>query len=65
MKDANFPSNPKLAIKKGFELAEKNFLEYAQGKRDGIFEKSGSCAIVVLIIGMFFSQKPDFIHFYR
>jgi len=51
VKDQNFPGNPKMAIKKGFQLAEKTFLDYAQSKSGGILDKSGSCAIVVLIVG--------------
>jgi len=44
-----FPLNPKIAIKRGLQLAEKNFLEQAQQKKDGL-EKSGSCAIILMII---------------
>lgn len=35
---------------KGFDAAEKAFLEIAQGP-NGEIDRSGSCAIVVLIIG--------------
>lgn len=37
---------------KGFEAAEKAFIELAQGP-NGEIDRSGSCAIVVLIIGNF------------
>lgn len=38
-----------MALKRGILLAEKTFLEQAQQSKDGL-EKSGSCAIVVLIV---------------
>lgn len=31
-------------------MAEKNYLDFAQHKNGGILEKSGSCAIVVMIV---------------
>jgi len=37
---------------KGFEAAEKAFLELAQNQPGNEIDRSGSCAIVVLIIGM-------------
>jgi hypothetical protein len=40
---------------KGFEAAEKAFLELAQNQPNGEIDRSGSCAIVVLIVGRFFS----------
>ena len=48
-KNDNFPFNPKEALIQGFSQAERTFLEYskAQSPRD----KSGSCAVVVLIVG--------------
>lgn len=50
IKEPSFPWNPREALKRGFENAEKHFLEMAQ--KDGkIVDKSGSCAIVILIIG--------------
>ena len=50
IKDPNFPWNPKEALRKGFELAEKNFFSF-YCENAGSHEKSGSCAIVVLIVG--------------
>lgn len=44
-----FPGNPKEALKEGFQAAERAFLEKAQ--KTG--EKSGSCAIVLLVIGKY------------
>ena len=41
-------------MKRGFEQAEKTFLEYAHGDSNvqtGNIQRSGSCAIVVLIVG--------------
>lgn len=50
IKDQMFPSNTKEAIKNGFYLAEKTFTEKSEGEHS-VIEKSGSCAISVLIIG--------------
>ena len=44
-----FPFQPKEAIFEGFETAEKEFLERAE--KSCPVDKSGSCAIVVLIVG--------------
>ena len=41
-------------MRRGFEQAEKTFLEYAHGDsnmQSGNIQRSGSCAIVVLIVG--------------
>ena len=48
-KNPNFPHNPKEALIQGFAQAEALFFEYSksQSPRD----KSGSCAVVVLIVG--------------
>ena len=43
----NFPSRPKDALLQGFLRAEQEFLILAEAKND----RSGSCALVVLIIG--------------
>lgn len=50
IKEPSFPHNPEEAIRKGFEQAEKVFIESARQKAGGP-EKSGSCAIVLLIVG--------------
>jgi hypothetical protein len=47
IKDPTFPSNPKEALRRGFEAAEARFLELASASGD----KSGSCAVVLLIVG--------------
>ena len=48
----SFPSDPEQAIKKGFENAEKNFVNSIKPKNLlSEYEHSGSCANVVIIIG--------------
>jgi len=50
--DEKFPSDPKQALWNGFANAEKKFLEYCyQGENKDLRDKSGSCALVVLIVG--------------
>ncbi|EGR34248.1 protein phosphatase 2C, putative [Ichthyophthirius multifiliis] len=53
IKDQNFPYDPKMAIIQGFEQAEIQFLKNVENniQKYGIFEKSGSCAVVALIVG--------------
>jgi serine/threonine protein phosphatase PrpC len=51
----SFPSDPEQAIKKGFENAEKNFINSIKPKNLlSEYEHSGSCANVVIIIGKIF-----------
>ena len=53
LNDTNFPENVELAIRNGFYNAEKNFLnEIALDPNDTnvITDRSGSCAVVVLIV---------------
>jgi len=52
IQDKNFPKNPVEALKKGFEEAERAFKEIAQQplKHGGDIDRSGSCAIVSLIV---------------
>jgi len=52
IQDKNFPRNPVEAIKRGFEEAERTFKEIAQSSKNDI-DRSGSCAIVALIVGKF------------
>jgi protein phosphatase 2C family protein 2/3 len=53
IKDSNFPHNPIDAITKGFENAEKDFINnYAMNKSGEVVNRSGSCAIVLFIIGI-------------
>lgn len=52
IKDSNFPNNPKEAIMRGFENAEKDYLtNYALSRGGDVLDRSGSCAIVAFIIG--------------
>jgi serine/threonine protein phosphatase PrpC len=46
----SFPGDPKEAIRAGFAEAEKYLLERAVDKHNTVVEKSGSCAIVVMIV---------------
>lgn len=51
-KESCFPQYPEVALKRGFEAAEKEFIEQCQSRTDkGLLDKSGSCALVVLIVG--------------
>ena len=49
VKTRHFPYNPKEAILEGFDQAERDFLSRAENSAP--IDKSGSCAIVVLIVG--------------
>ncbi|CDW84010.1 protein phosphatase 2c containing protein [Stylonychia lemnae] len=52
IKEPSFPWNPKEAIRNGFAKAEKKFMEINYNpENDEVIDKSGSCAITVLIIG--------------
>ena len=54
VRDPDFPQDPIKAMQRGFESAEKNFLEFAHNESQtegGSVQRSGSCAIVVLIVG--------------
>jgi protein phosphatase 2C family protein 2/3 len=52
IRETTFPWNPREALRKGFEKAEKRFLELAENSiASGVNEKSGSCAVVTLIVG--------------
>ena len=56
IRDSNFPNNPPQAIINGFASAESHFLQYAKtiNANKTAVEKSGSCALVVLIVGKLF-----------
>ena len=49
IKEPSFPSSPIDALKKGFEAAENHYLKFSQSSEPP--DVSGSCAVVVLIIG--------------
>lgn len=52
IRENSFPWNPREALRKGFENAEKKFLELVENSNAaGVIEKSGSCAVVTLIVG--------------
>ena len=52
IKEPAFPWSPKEAIRNGFMKAERRFIESNYNpETDEVLDKSGSCAIVVLIIG--------------
>ena len=46
IKNEYFPNEPEKALLKGFEMAEKNFIEIAKKEED----TSGSCALICLLI---------------
>ncbi len=50
--DSNFPSDPSEAIKRGFVAADNYFLnQVALNKNLFLKDKSGACALVLLIVG--------------
>ena len=52
IQESSFPSNPREALRRGFENAENYFLEQVNSKsKDSVVERSGSCAIVALVVG--------------
>lgn len=52
VKDPAFPSEPRVALQRGFQQAESEFLKSAHlESAGGEVQRSGSCAIVVLIVG--------------
>lgn len=51
LKDPNFPRNPKEAMFQGFRAAELAFAKFSASKTgEQLRDRSGSCAIVVLIV---------------
>lgn len=50
VQSTHFPWSPREALIEGMDKAERVFIERAHGS-SGLFEVSGSCAIVVLVIG--------------
>lgn len=51
IKNVYFPTNPKMALYSGIEQAEKDFISlYALDRSGCLIDKSGSCAIVALIV---------------
>jgi hypothetical protein len=53
VKDQNFPVNVNEAIRRGFETAEREFLNNkALNKLGEVLDRSGSCAGVAMIVGI-------------
>jgi hypothetical protein len=51
VRDPHFPYNPKEAILRGFENAEKDYLNnYAMSKDYQIMDRSGSCALYCMVL---------------
>lgn len=46
-----FPQNPREAIRRGMAAAEKTYLAQCMTQEGNIIEKSGSCAVIALIVG--------------
>ncbi len=54
IRNSNFPNNPREAILRGFENAERDYINnFALDKSGEIINRSGSCAIMIFIIGNF------------
>ena len=52
IKDPSFPLNPIESITKGFENAERDFINNVATKKKGdVLDRSGSCAVVLFVIG--------------
>lgn len=51
IREPSFPWNPKEALREGFAKAEKKFTDNNYFEDSGVTDRSGSCAIVVLIVG--------------
>lgn len=52
MREPSFPASPEHAIRRGFEAAEREFMDRCQSKADKkLIDKSGSCAVVALVVG--------------
>ena len=51
IREPSFPWNPKMALRNGFRAAEKFFLENAVDHDGNVKDKSGSCAVICLIVG--------------
>jgi protein phosphatase PTC2/3 len=51
VKDPAFIEKPPEAIKQGFARAEQLIIDLAQRQPNGVLEKSGSCAVVLFVVG--------------
>lgn len=62
VKHCNFPDDPVEAIKKGFDICEKEFInKVALNEFGEVLDKSGSCALICIIIGklVYFANVGD------
>jgi serine/threonine protein phosphatase PrpC len=51
IRDSYFPANPAEALRRGFQRAEEEFINRAYSKKkEAVYDKSGSCAVVCLIV---------------
>lgn len=50
LRDKNFPSNPKAALREGVLKAESEFLKKCLDPKGDLIEKSGSCALILLVV---------------
>ena len=51
IRQKSFPWNPREALKQGFREAEKHFLASALNTNGTCKDRSGSCAVIALIVG--------------
>jgi len=50
VKSKYFPYSPQEALREGFETVERGFIEESLNQPGGTHDKSGSCALVLLIV---------------
>jgi len=50
LRDKNFPSNPREALREGIHRAEAEFFKKCVDQKGELIEKSGSCALILLVV---------------
>jgi protein phosphatase 2C family protein 2/3 len=50
LRDKNFPSNPKEALREGIRRAESEFYKRSIDSKGELVDKSGSCALILLVV---------------
>lgn len=50
LRDKNFPANPREALREGINKAEQEFFKKCVDSNGDLIEKSGSCALVLLVV---------------
>ena len=50
LRDKNFPNDPKLSLREGILKAEAEFFKRCIDEKGDLIEKSGSCALVMLVV---------------